>query len=68
MRWPSSSPTALRFVEDAFNADTDHQTAFSNLTSATMAQFSRSLKAMGGRLCLHGEAAAGLCTPYGVNH
>ncbi|GAA4617115.1 enoyl-CoA hydratase-related protein [Saccharopolyspora hordei] len=51
-RWVSEvaalSPTALRFLKQSFNADTDHQAGFSNMAMTALDMFSTSPEGMEG--------------------
>ena len=42
------SPTAIRFLKQSFNADTDHQAGFSNMAMTALDMFSTSPEGMEG--------------------
>ena len=56
----AKSPTALRFLKQSFNADTDHQAGLSNLAMSALDLFTASPEGAGGRHGVRREAPAGL--------
>jgi naphthoate synthase len=61
------SPTALRFLKQSFNADTDHQAGLSNLAMSALDLFSVSPEGMEGANAF-AEKRAPDFAPHVVHH